>query len=496
MDNARYRHIAFVRECYLHGQFPEALRAVQAALEVYPDDAELLNLAGACHLALHSHTDALACLTRAIQVRPGFADAYNNLGVLHHGQARHDAAESAFRSALAAEPAHSSALLNLGGLLRSTRRLREAESVMAQLIAMAPEYHEALNLFGLILTDQGRLDHAKSAFRRARELQPDNAHYLLNLSYALLSEGNWAEGLPLFEARHAPSFEGVFSSPPSIPFPQWQGESIAGSALLIWPEQGHGDLIQLVRYVRRLKSLGAARITLVCSEATLPLFATLPDADAVIPRETFHASACPMHDYWTYIWSIPHHLREHPSTIPAELPYLRAPTNAASKWERFLPKGRLRVGLVWRGNPLNPNDAVRSLPALKTLRPLWDIENVTFVSLQKEATVSELQSGTGQRFIVNLGSRAANFADVAAIISRLDLVIGVDTAVMHLAAALGKPAWILISNVAADWRWAVGGSASIWYPGAVTLFRQEVDETDWSGVVSRVARALSGLRTS
>ncbi|WDD94135.1 tetratricopeptide repeat protein [Burkholderia sp. FERM BP-3421] len=495
MTHDQHRNIAFVKERYLCRQFSEALRAAQAALEVDPDDAELLNLASACHLALHNYADALTHLTRAIQEKPSFADAHNNLGVLHRAQARHDAAESSFRRALVAQPDHPDALLNLGSLLRSMRRLKEAESMIAQLITAAPDRPDALNLLGLILTDQGRLDHAKTAYRRALALQPDHAPYQLNLANALLAEGNWTEGLLLFEARHAPFFQGAHSSPPTVPFPQWRGEPIAGASLLIWPEQGHGDLIHLVRYIRRLKALGSARITLVCSYATLPLFAALPGADAVVPREAFHASACPMHDFWTYAWSIPYHLREQPSTIPAELPYLRAPANAASKWERFLPKGRLRVGLVWRGNPLNPSDSVRSLPGLKVLKPLWESGNVTFVSLQKDATAVELQAETDQRFIVNLGSRAANFADVAGMISRLDLVIGVDTAAMHLAAALGKPTWILISNVAADWRWAAQGSTSIWYPGAVTLFRQEVDETDWSGVVSRASQALSGMRT-
>ncbi|KML18381.1 MULTISPECIES: tetratricopeptide repeat protein [Burkholderia] len=496
MNSYQFRDTAFIREHYFRGQFLEAVRAAQALLDACPDDAELLNLAGACHLALGNHADAETCLTRAARGRPWFADAHNNLGVLYQAQARHEASESAFRHALAAQPVHPGALLNLGRLLRSTRRLREAESVIAQLIELTPDNHEAMNVLGLILKDQGRLNLAKAAYRRAVELQPDHALYMLDLANALLYDGNWIEGLPLFEARHAPLFQGAFSSPPPVPFPQWRGETIVGATLLIWPEQGHGDLIQLARYIRKLKSLGAARITLVCSAATLSLFAALPDADAVVPRENFRASACPIHDFWTYVWSIPHHLKEQPSTIPAELPYLRAPANAASRWERFIPKGRLRVGLVWRGNPLNANDQVRSLPALKILRPLWKIEGVTFVSLQKDAAVTEMQSESAHGFIVNLGSRAGDFADVAAIISRLDLVIGVDTAVVHLAAALGKPTWILLSNIATDWRWAARGSTSIWYPGVVTLFRQEVDELDWSSVVSRVARALSDRRNS
>ncbi|WP_249196531.1 glycosyltransferase family 9 protein [Burkholderia cenocepacia] len=161
-----------------------------------------------------------------------------------------------------------------------------------------------------------------------------------------------------------------------------------------------------------------------------------------------------------------------------------------------MPKGRLRVGLVWQGNPGHANDRVRSLPGLQTLAPLWDIDGVTFVSLQKGANEADLRAGIGDRFIVNLGNRTTDFADVAAIVARLDLVIGVDTAVMHLSAALGKPAWILLSNVGTDWRWSGAGTTSVWYPGVVTLFRQAVTETDWSGVVARVSLALSAMRAT
>jgi Flp pilus assembly protein TadD len=486
--------IAAIRDCYLSGRFADALRAAQTLLDRHPDHAELLNLAGVCYMALGDDKAAEAALHRGSQAAPESADIGNNLGVLYRETGRQDEAERWFRHAIATAPGHGQALLNLGMQLRSAKRLDEAQHAISRAIEVAPDNHQAWNVLGLVLKDLRRFNEADIAHRRAMALDPHNASYRLNLGNLLLYRNNWSEGLPLFEARCEAGLQGTFSSSPEVPFPQWRGESLAGASLLIWPEQGYGDRIQLVRYVKRIKESGARHVTLVCNAATLALFSSMPEVDALVARERFDPSACPRHDFWTYIWSIPLNLKSEPESIPSELPYLFAPATAASKWERFFPKRRFRVGLVWKGNPGNENDRVRSLPSLKTLEALWQIEGITFVSLQKEATGEVLRSGIGDRFILNLGSRAADFADMAGIISRLDLVVGVDTAVMHLAAALGKPAWLLLSNVATDWRWTSEGSASIWYPGVVRLFRQDVGDTDWSGVVARVADALSAVR--
>ena len=487
--------VASVRECFAQGHFDAAIQAAQVLLEQDCDHAELLNIVGVCHLKLGNFGASEACLTQAAQAAPQSADVDNNLGVLHQMVGRRDDAERSFRRAISKTPGHGEALLNLGMLLRSQHRLKEAEHVIRSAIAHAPGNHEALNALGLVLKDLCRYDEADAAYRHALALRPQSAAYRLNLGVLLLYQGNWIEGLPLFEARYETDLKDVFASPPPVSFPQWRGETLEGASLLVWPEQGHGDQIQLVRYVRKIKDLGAKRITLVCSAATRSLFATLPEADAVIAREAFDPSTCPPHDFWTYLWSIPFNLREMPTSIPADLPYLRAPRNAASKWERLMPRGRMRVGLVWRGSSNNANDFARSLPSLKTLEPLWQVEGITFVSLQKEVSGADLQRETGDRFIVNLGNRVSDFSDVAAIVSRLDLVIGVDTAVMHLSAALGKPTWILLSNVGTDWRWTCADSMSAWYPGVLTLFRQDAEETDWSGVVARVAHALSLIPT-
>ncbi|WP_175961700.1 tetratricopeptide repeat protein [Burkholderia pyrrocinia] len=485
--------VSLIRKYYAQGQFDVAIQTAQALLEQHGDHGELLNIVGVCHLKLGNVSTAEACLHWARHAAPQLADVDNNLGVLYQSLGRYDDAERSFRLAVSKAPGHGQALLNLGMLLRSGHRLKEAEQAIRSAVEHAPGNYEALNALGLVLKDLGCYDEADATYRQAIELQPWRAASKLNLGNLLLYRNNWSEGLPLFEARHETDFKGMFSTAPAVPFPQWIGEPIDGASLLIWPEQGHGDQIQLVRYIKKLKSLGAKWITLVCSAATQPLFSTLSEVDAVVARDTFNPSTCPPHDFWTYIWSIPVNLKESPNSIPATLPYLHAP-RTAFKWDQMIPGGRLRVGLVWQGAPGNPNDRARSLPDLKTLIPLWQIEDVIFVSLQKEATSAQIRDGIGDRFIVNLGNSVADFADVAAIISSLDLVIGVDTAVVHLSAALGKPTWILLSNVATDWRWTCAGTKSAWYPDVVTLFRQKAEETDWANAVARIVHALSAVR--
>ncbi|WP_322046367.1 tetratricopeptide repeat protein [Paraburkholderia sp. J67] len=485
------REIELIREIYHTGNVEEAIRLTDEMLERQPDHPELLNIAGVCNLKIKNYVAAEDYLHRSVRVAPRSADVMNNLGVLYRETGRQEEAERWFRCAIAVVPNHEQALCNLGLLLRWKRHLKDAEDLLSGAVREVPESHRLLNMLGMILKDRGRLDHAQTIFRQALALQPHNTDYKLNLGNLLLYQGNWQSGLPLFEARCATESQGAYASPPPVSFPQWRGESIEGASLLVWPEQGLGDEIQLSRYIRRIKERGATRVTLVCSAAALRLFSALTEVDAIVAREAFDPSICAVHDFWTYIWSIPLNLRERPWSGSSGLPYLNVSAGAGLKWEHRIPKGRLRVGVVWRGNPANPNDYFRSLPALNVLERLWEIPGVVFVCLQKGVSETALRSEIGDRFILNLGNRVTDLADVAAIISRLDLVIGVDTAVVHLAAALGKPTWILLANVATDWRWGSDGVTSELYPGVVSLFRQGVDDVDWSGVVTRVADALS-----
>jgi hypothetical protein len=195
-------------------------------------------------------------------------------------------------------------------------------------------------------------------------------------------------------------------------------------------------------------------------------------------------------DYWLPLMSAPYHLGTRTDTVPAQLPYLHSDPALQAQWAGLLPTtGALRVGLAWKGNPEFENDRDRSLPHLQYLEPLWRVPGVDFVSLQKGAGEGDVAQRQAQQALSELGSGMQTFADAAAIVAQLDLVISVDTAMAHLAGALGKPCWLLLPWYMSDWRWGAAGSDSIWYPGVMRLFRQGPDG-DWGPVIEAVALAL------
>jgi hypothetical protein len=216
------------------------------------------------------------------------------------------------------------------------------------------------------------------------------------------------------------------------------------------------------------------------------LFATLTDIDTIISfNEPLPSSG------WNFcapVLSIPYHCKTRLESIPAKIPYLQAPSDRTEKWAPLIPKQGLRVGLAWRGNPQFENDADRSLPSLAILAPLWSVAGVTFVSMQKGAGENEVPG----LHLVNLGSQLADFADTAAVVTSLDLVICVDTAIAHLSGALEKPCWVLLPEYKTDWRWLTERNDTPWYPGVMRLFRQKT-MGDWTPLVADVVCELEGL---
>lgn len=252
-------------------------------------------------------------------------------------------------------------------------------------------------------------------------------------------------------------------------------------------------MIHFCRYAALLKEQGVASITLLCHPALKTLLATLDAVDRLISLDDeLPASG---HDLWTPILSIPYFCKTRAGSIPAKIPYLLAPQDRIAKWAaRILPDG-LRVGLAWKGNPLFASDSDRSLPSLDVLAPLWDVAGVRFISLQKGRGADDAAHPPAGLPLTSLGGELEDFADTAAVIMRLDLVICVDTAVAHLAGALGKRCWVMLPAYKTDWRWLDHGSGSPWYPGVMRLFRQSA-AGDWSGVVAEIAASLRQLSSS
>ena len=293
----------------------------------------------------------------------------------------------------------------------------------------------------------------------------------------------------MHEARYDRDLPDNGIASPELAFPQWRGQSLAGKSLLIWPEQGYGDEIQFCRYLPLLKTLGVTRLTLVCKQPLKALLGTLSGVDLLLASDEASELA-EVHDYWTFPLSIALHLRTRVDSIPARIPYLRALPERLAKWAPRLERSRFNVGLLWAGNPGHHNDAYRSLPSLALLAPLWSVPGVCFFSLQMGRDEDELRGESpDSQPLVDLGTELDDFADSAAIISQLDLVITVDSAVAHLAGALGKACWLLLAHYRTDWRWLEGRPDSPWYPGVMRLFRQQSDE-DWTSVIAELTSAL------
>ncbi|MGN6648892.1 UDP-4-amino-4,6-dideoxy-N-acetyl-beta-L-altrosamine N-acetyltransferase [Trinickia sp.] len=477
------------RVLYAQQRLPEAALASHLAVTVRPDFVEA-QIDVACVLRdLGRLPESEATLRTAIEKRPDYADAHFNLGIVLEKTARFAEAEAAYREALRLRPDAAAGYNNLGNVLHQTGRPQEAADVYRQALALNPNgapshYNLATALRALELPDE-----AEPHYRRALELKPDYFDAQFGLGTLLLSLGRFEEGWRLFESRYAlPRFL-HYKTKATLPLPQWQGESLEGRSLLVWQEDGLGDVIQFGRYLPLLKAAGAARIDMVCAPSLHRLFADIEGVDGLL---THDAAAGTYGDYdcWTSLLSVPMHLRTTLETIPPAH-YLQVDQSRAAHWhdrlKAALPRGP-RIGLVWKGNPHHHNDAHRSLNSVAQLLPLWSIPGVSFVSLQKGRDEDEAQTPQPFQPMLALGHELTDFADTAALIAQLDLVVCVDTSTAHLAASLGKPCFVLLPYHDPDWRWLYGRTDSPWYPGTMRVFRQP-RAGNWSAPVEAALQA-------
>ncbi len=428
----------------------EALRAFEKARTNALNSADAQNSIGLQLIEINAFTEAEQCLKRAIAIAPDFVFAHSNLSKLREKQKRYEEAESACRKAIDLQPSFSPLYTNLGAILNNQSRYKEAED----------------------------------AFLKAIELDPKSAEAKFNLSLLLLIQGRYVEAWPYYESRYDPSRQQTIKIP-NLAYPQWQDESLVGKSLLICPEQGFGDYLQFSRYATKLKELGVSRLTLLCDPLLEVLLESVAGVDAVITD----IESAPSHDYWTFPLSLPLHFGTVVDSIPATLPYLHAPTDRIKNWQDRLPQQGRKVGIVWKGNPNLSTDATRSLPGLATLAPLWSVPSVNFISLQKGKGEEEAKQPSAKQPIINLGTDIRDFADTAAIVSQLDLVICVDTAIVHVAGALGKPCWLLLPSIETDWRWFQNRTDSPWYPKAIRIFKQ-IKQNSWDEIISEVTAEL------
>lgn len=398
-------------------------------------------------------------LWRIFELMPTYEDVYWPLGGLLSGQGRRAEALEFYTQAAQHAPHNFYNYHNLGMLLRWQKRWAESEAAFEQMMAINPNFHT------------GRRNYA-----------------MLHLAL-----GNLTKGWELFESRYLPcSDTSATTMSNNAPYPMWRGESLEGKSIFVLREQGYGDAIMFARFIPQLKARGAAKVLLMCLPEVKTLLQTVEGVDGVYCVEDLN-NAWPMLDYWIYEQSLPHALGITLDNLPAPIPYLSAQTSARLAWrsriQNELPAQTLKIGLVWRGSAGHGNDRYRSLPSLSTLRLLWDIPNISFISLQKGAGEAEAQCPPQDQPLVNWGPDLQNFADSAALISELDLVISVDTSVVHLAGALGAACWVLVQYIETDWRWLTEREDSPWYPQGIRLFRQ-TQETAWDDVLENLKAAL------
>lgn len=415
----------------------------------------------------------------ALAQDPGLAEAHANLAYLHERAGDAAAAEARYRRALALSPDCLQIALNLGSLLLDGKRFAEAEAIGRQALQIAPGEPAAWSNLGVLLACMKREDEAEQCYRIALALDDGYDKARFNLSYILLRQGRFDEGWRCLEARNWYEYLNRHFT-----FPRWRGEALTGKSLVITIEAGHGDMIQLCRYAAVLKSRGASRIAIICHPGLTTLFRSLQDVDAVfsitgeLPSNGW--------DYWSPPLSLPRHCRTDLDSIPARIPYLAADPARIEVWSRRLSTTARRVGLVWKGSPGFENDADRSLPSVALLAPLASVPGIQFVSLQKGRGEDEIAGAPLP--LLPLGGELQDFAETAAVVSALDLVISVDTAVAHLAGALGKPCWLLLPDYRTDWRWLTERTDTPWYP-TLRLFRQPPGG-GWEPVMARVEQAL------
>jgi tetratricopeptide (TPR) repeat protein len=461
------------------GRLPEAVAAYEAALTLAPAHLDALtNLAGALS-DLGAHARAAAYIRQALALAPTHAKARNILGVLLLDQSEPAAAAAEFRAAIAQAPADPDAYVNLGDALAALGQPEQPVVQCREAVARAPASTDALNNLGTALFHARQLPEAIAAFRRAISLAPDGAEAHFHLGMALLAAGDMPAGWHEYEWRWRTPFLGPTRR--QFAQPLWDGAT--PGTLLLHAEQGFGDTIQFCRFAPLLAASGW-RVHLEVQVPLVRLLRTLPGVESVIAR----GDTLPAFDAHAPLMSLPSLLGTTLDTIPGATPYLTAdPAEAAHLATRLPPDPGLRVGLAWAGNSYRAAremaavDRRRSLdPA--TLAPLAACPGVRLISLQKD--------GAAPLPLIDLMDEMRDFADTAALIENLDLVISVDTAIAHLAGALGKPVWLL-NRYDAEWRWLHQRADSPWYP-RMTIFTQPTPG-DWASVIADVALRLNEI---
>jgi Tfp pilus assembly protein PilF len=460
------------------GRLQQAEVIYRQILAAQPNHPHALHFLGMIALAFGRFDLATDLIGRAIANGAGGPDVENNHGNALHGCGRWQDAADAFGRAIALKADFAQAWHNLGNALMAAGKTDEGVEAYYQAIKFQPDLPESHNNLANALQQRGQLHQSIAHYRATIAARPDWPMPHHNLAQALLLAGDLVEGFREYEWRKR--MEGLSQFYPKFSKPAWDGADLNGARILLYAEQGMGDTIQFIRYAPLIADRGG-QVILQCQPELVRLMETVPNVSRVvskIPAEDDFDAQCAL-------LSLPTLFGTSLQSVPASIPYLRADAELASRWRQRLPSDVVKVGLAWAGRADYVDDRNRSL-SLELLAPLLEMKNVTFISLQKRAS-----SPASSFPLLDWSSEFTDFADTAALIDQLDLVISVDTAVAHLAGAMGRPVWTLIP-FAPDWRWMLKRDDSPWYP-TMRLFRQP-KLGDWETPIRQIVHALGSFK--
>ena len=426
--------------------------------------------------------EAEACFRRAADLDPGLADAHHALGQIHQARGEGDAAMECYRLAIAARPDLIEARCNLGNILRERMDLDAAMAQYDAALAAAPSEAALHANRGVALHEMGRFDDALMAYDKALEIDPDDAECRRNRGMTRLLLGRFKDGWADYEARWQTrrfKDEGRGRDPGK---PRWTADAVKdGTTVLVQAEQGLGDTIQFSRYVPHIADLGF-HVTLQCPAPLMRLMASLEGVTKTVEQ----GDPAPDHDFHIPMLSLPAAFATEPDTVPADVPYLQPDKMETAAWsDRLADLPGTRIGISWKGSAAHPRDRVRS-PGLAPLLPLINLSGVSVLSLQKDGGAADL-AAHGADAVVDPTGDLMDFAATAALVANLDVVVTCDTAVGHLAGALGRPVVMLLPHVP-EWRWLLEREDTPWYP-TMRLIRQPAPG-DWGGAVDQAAKYI------
>ncbi len=428
---------------------------------------------------------AILCLRQALEIAPDNVDAHALIAQAYKHQGLMEPARDSYQTAHELAPENHDNLYNLALFYQESKLFPQAEKYYIKLLSQKPEHADSLANLGRLYQDYNQIEQARYYYKQDLKLRPDDPDSHFNLAFILLLNGDYESGWQEYEWRFK-RLAAKRTYPHTFTQPRWQGESLSGKTLLVHGEQGFGDNLQFIRYLPRIKE-SEAKIILETPRPLAPLMKMLPDIDELL---IYNPEKPPEAEFDCYIplLSLPGLYKTTLDTIPAPNPLLKAPEQLCAQWSSLLASPRKKVALIWGGH-LQP-DPARSCTAAE-FRPLCELDGFDFYGLQTGTPAAETEALLNlPSFRQNLGFKVNSFADTAAIISKFDLVITIDTAMAHLAGAMGLKVWVLLP-FAPDWRWFLERNDSPWYP-SMRLFRQP-KPGNWQKVISSVKKELEQL---